>query len=297
MTGMDPGSLSRYVCSMLADDYLPLIRCALAEDLAVDGDVTSSALFSDETTNAYLESKDTGVLAGREVFEAVFGEVDRATRVEFRSKDGDRLSPGDVVAEIEGKTTSVLAAERTALNFLSFMTGIASEARRFSDAARNGRGTATILDTRKTLPGYRKLSKYAVRMGGAENHRLGLYDMVLIKDNHVDAAGSITEAVRRVRGRWGDRFRVEVECRSTGDVQEAVACDVDVVMLDNMSLSEMSNAVRFRKNGIEFEASGNMTIERIAEVAGTGVDSISCGALTHTVRSFDFSLHVRNNHE
>jgi nicotinate-nucleotide pyrophosphorylase (carboxylating) len=260
---------------------------ALAEDLGPDGDVTSLAIFADERRRCRLVSKDTGVLAGAGVFARVFELVDPGSRVAFRFEEGAALRPGDVAAEITGKAVSLLSSERVALNFVSFLSGIATQASEFVQAAG---GRATILDTRKTLPGFRSLSKYAVRVGGARNHRSGLYDMVLIKDNHVDMAGSITRAVERVRARWGSRFRVEVECRGTAEVAEAIGAGADIVMLDNMGRGEMAEALRLRKPGVEFEISGNMTIDKVRDLAGLGADMISVGSLTHSVRRFDFSL-------
>ncbi len=268
-------------------DYEHLITAALREDLADRGDVTSLALFDTSVAIMHLFSKDSGVLAGAEVFKAVFHAVDADVGVEFRHRDGDPLDPGCLVAEIVGPTGSILSAERTAINFLAFLSGIATETKRYVDAAA---GRVRILDTRKTIPGYRALSKYAVRVGGGANHRSGLYDMVLIKDNHIDKAGSIRKAVEAVRNRWDGKFRIEVECRSLAEVREALDCAVDVIMLDNMSDDEMKRCTQLRRGSVEFEASGNMTLSRIPSVGETGVDSVSVGALTHSVDAFDFSL-------
>jgi len=276
---------------MIPDDYLPLVQLALREDLGNRGDVTTGAVFADEISQATLVSKDTGVLAGSEVFRAVFREIDNELSIDFKHADGDELKPGDTVAIVDGKIVSILTGERVAINFLSFLSGIATSARRFSEAAAAG-GRAIILDTRKTLPGYRNLSKYAVRTGGASNHRNGLYDMVLIKDNHIDFAGSITRAVERVRSKWGNEFRIEVECRTLDDVREALACGVEVIMLDNMDAQLVRDAVALKSGtaAVEFEASGNVTLERAGVLSGTGVDFISVGSLTHSVKGFDFSL-------
>ena len=265
----------------------PLIRMALDEDLGSDGDVTSLAIFADERRECRLVSKDTGVLAGAAVFERVFHLVDERSRVRFLFEDGTSLTPGMEVAEIGGLATSVLASERVALNFVSFLSGIATQARDFVAAAA---GRVEILDTRKTLPGFRALSKYAVRVGGARNHRDGLHDMVLIKDNHIDMAGSISVAVERVRRRWGSRFRVEVECRTEDEVREAIDAGADIVMLDNMSRDRMAAALRLRRGAVKFEISGNMTLDKVRDLAGLGADYISVGSITHSVRRFDFSL-------
>ncbi|HUV06289.1 MAG TPA: carboxylating nicotinate-nucleotide diphosphorylase, partial [Spirochaetia bacterium] len=205
---------------------------------------------------------------------------------------GELLEPGVTVATIRGFARSVLTAERVALNFLSFLSGIATATRLFVETA-GKHGTARILDTRKTLPGYRELSKYAVRMGGGTNHRRGLYDMVLIKDNHIDQAGSITVAVERVRAKWGYRFRVEVECRSLEEVREAIGTGVDVIMLDNMDKAMIQEAVALKKSKIKFEVSGNMDLDSVEALSSTGIDFISIGRITHSVRSFDFSMKTR----
>ncbi len=272
---------------MNRDQIAPLIRAALDEDLGDQGDVTSMAIFSGEQGRFRLVSKDAGVVAGADVFTEVFAEVDAEVEVRILASDGTVVKPGDVVARVRGSVVSVLTAERVALNFLSFLSGIATETRRYVSAAS---GKTRILDTRKTLPGFRWLSKYAVRVGGGENHRAGLHDMVLIKDNHIDTAGSITTAVERVKRQWGERFRIEVECRSVEDVRQALDAHVDVVMLDNMEPEDMKQAVNLPHPHTEFEISGNVTLERIPVLAALGADSISVGALTHSVTRFDFSL-------
>jgi nicotinate-nucleotide pyrophosphorylase (carboxylating) len=276
---------------MRESDYRPLLELALREDLGDLGDVTTEAVAPEGEAAAVLWSKDTGVLAGAEVFAAVFREIDPGARVSFSVPDGAALSRGQRVAQVRGSRRAILCGERTALNFLSFLSGIATATRALAEKA-SASGRAVILDTRKTLPGWRALSKYAVLAGGGSNHRQGLYDMVLIKDNHVDSAGSVTEAVRRARDRWGARFRIEVECRTSGEVDEAVAAGVDVIMLDNMDEQAIAREVGRIGGRAKVEASGNMSPERIPAVSAAGVDFISVGALTHSVRSFDFSLKV-----
>lgn len=276
---------------MRESEYLPLIDLAIAEDLGAEGDVTSQAVIPEGERTAVLWSKDTGLLAGEEVFAAVFRRIDAKVTVSFRVHDGARLAPGDRVAEVGGPTRSLLSGERIALNFLSHLSGIATEARALADlAAASGR--AEILDTRKTIPGWRALAKYAARVGGARNHRMGLHDMVLVKDNHVDAAGSVAEAVRRVRARWGSRFAVEVEARTLAEVRDAVAAGADIVMLDNMDDASMRGAVALVAGKAKVEASGSMDRLRIPAASAAGVDFISVGALTHSVRAFDFSLKI-----
>jgi nicotinate-nucleotide pyrophosphorylase (carboxylating) len=276
---------------MLESDYRPLIELAIAEDLGSEGDVTSQAVTPEGERTAVLWSKGRGVLAGEEVFAAVFRRIDPAVAVTFLLHDGARLAKGDRVAEVRGRVLSLLSGERIALNFICHLSGIATEARTLSDLAAST-GKAVILDTRKTLPGWRALAKYAARVGGARNHRMGLYDMVLVKDNHVDAAGSVAAAVSRVRARWGARFTVEVEARTLAEVRDAVDAGADIVMLDNMDDPLMRQAVALVAGRAKVEASGTMTRDRIPGASATGVDYISVGGLTHSVKAFDFSLKI-----
>jgi nicotinate-nucleotide pyrophosphorylase (carboxylating) len=187
-----------------------------------------------------------------------------------------------------------LAGERTAINFLAFLSGIATGTELFVTAAKT-HGKALILDTRKTLPGYRRLSKYAVTVGGGVNHRMGLYDMILIKDNHIDAAGSLTKAVERVREKWGARFRIEVECRGIEEVKEALGAKADIIMLDNMDSGTARAAADLGKGMVKIESSGDMTLEKVAEYSPIGVDYISVGKLTHSVKAFNFSLQIKKD--
>ena len=276
---------------MVESDYLPLITLALREDLGDLGDITSQAVVPDGQGAATLWSKDTGVLAGEAVFSAVFRAVDPEVKVSFSMHDGAPLRKGDRVASARGKTSSLLSGERTALNFISFLSGIATTTASLAALARDS-GHAIIMDTRKTLPGWRALSKYAVAVGGGRNHRQGLYDMVLIKDNHIDSAGSIAAAVRRVRDKWGTRFTVEVECRTDAEVEDAIDAGADIIMLDNMDPDRMREEVRRIAGRAKVEASGTMTPAKIPAASAAGVDFISVGALTHSVRSFDFSLKI-----
>lgn len=277
--------------------FATLLELAIAEDLGANGDVTSKSIFdADDRATAILVSKDSGVLCGCDAFQSVFRRIDPGVTVAFKKKDGDELVPGDVVVELSGPTISILQGERIGINFIGFLSGIATQAAHFAKtAAQHGR--TLILDTRKTLPGYRSLSKYAVRTGGGKNHRMGLYDMILIKDNHIDAAGSITKAVEKARAAQGGKFPIEVECRDLDDVREALSLGVQWIMLDNMDAASCARAIELRsadtKADAKFEASGNMSIERIADYARLGVDYISVGALTHSVRTFDFSLRIR----
>ena len=246
-----------------------------------------SAIFADEKDNFYLLSKDEGVLCGINYFKEVFHKLDANIQINLKIPDSDEVKKGDVVATIYGEVRLVLQAERTALNLLSHLSGIATKTAHF---VKETNGKATILDTRKTIPVYRELQKYAVRCGGGKNHRMGLYDMVMIKDNHIDAAGGISQAVQKIREKWGSRFKIEIETRSLEEVKIALESKVDRIMLDNMSNEKMKKAVELIGGNTETEASGNMTLDRILEVAKTGVDFISVGELTHTVQAFDFSL-------
>jgi nicotinate-nucleotide pyrophosphorylase (carboxylating) len=276
---------------MREQDFLPLIELALREDLGELGDVTSRAVVPDETCAMILWSKDEGILAGEEVFSRVFEQVDPSIEVSFLRHDGDRLCKGDKVAVLKGRAHQLLSGERTAINFISYLSGIATKTHRLvSLAGKSGR--AVVLDTRKTLPGFRALSKYAVTVGGGRNHRQGLFDMVLIKDNHIDAAGSISVAVKRVREMWGSQFTVEVESRSLDEVTQALEAGADMVMLDNMEPGMIRDAVRMIGGRARTEASGNVDEEKIGPVSAAGVDFISVGGITHSVTGFDFSLKV-----
>lgn len=275
------------------DDILnaaaPLIELAIAEDIG-PGDATSEAtLPADRTLYARIVAKAAGVIAGLPVAETAFAHVEPRIRFTPRVYDGAEVVPGDVIAEVSGPGRGMLAAERIALNFLQRLSGIATLTRCFVD--RVACAQATILDTRKTHPGYRALEKYAVRMGGGQNHRFGLYDMVLIKDNHIDAAGSITAAVERARVAHPD-LPIEVEVRDLTELREALPLDVDRVMLDNMGLDKMRAAVEIAAGQVPLEASGGVTLQNVADVAATGVAYISVGALTHSAPALDLSMYV-----
>ncbi|HQJ04947.1 MAG TPA: carboxylating nicotinate-nucleotide diphosphorylase, partial [Spirochaetota bacterium] len=211
----------------------------------------------------------------------------KKTDVKFYFKDGDALKKGDIVARVKGDIKTALKGERTSLNFISHLSGISSKTNAF---VKEAGGFVKILDTRKTIPGLRNLQKYAVKTGGGENHRIGLYDMVLIKDNHIDAAGGVSKAVEKVRARWKNRFKIEVETRNFDEIKEALSCKVDRIMLDNMSIDNMKEAVKIIDKKSEIEISGNMTLEKIKAIREIGIDYISFGELTHTVKVFDFSL-------
>ncbi|MFK5954278.1 MAG: carboxylating nicotinate-nucleotide diphosphorylase [Desulfobacterium sp.] len=264
-----------------------LLKMAFEEDLGTRGDVTSDAVFDNQEDVYWLVAKQTGILCGVDCFEKAFAHTDETCGIKWVFTDGDSLKSGDKVARISGSIQSILRAERVALNFISHLSGIATRTREYVNALS---GKTKLLDTRKTLPGWRNLQKYAVTCGGGTNHRMGLHDMVMIKDNHVDGAGGITAAVNKVRDKWGTKFKVEVETRNLGEVSEALSAGADVIMLDNMDISTMTRAVALINGRAETEASGNMDLSRMGPVSGTGVDYISVGALTHSVTVFDFSI-------
>ena len=268
----------------------PLIDLAIAEDIG-PGDATSEAILAaDVVLKGRIMAKSAGVIAGLPVVEAVFRRVHPGIEFIAHVDDGQEVVPGELVAEVSGPGRGLLAAERTALNFLQRMSGIATLARHFVDAV--ACTSAAILDTRKTLPGYRVLDKYAVRMGGGLNHRMSLYDMILIKDNHI-AAGGIIPAVARARTACPD-LPIEVEVRSLDELCQALSITppVERIMLDNMGLEEIRQAVSITAGRVPLEVSGNITLEGVAEAAATGVDYISVGALTHSVKALDLSMEV-----
>jgi nicotinate-nucleotide pyrophosphorylase (carboxylating) len=267
-----------------------LIRTALAEDVGMGDVTTGAALRGDETGLARATAKAELIVAGIEVFGEVFRTLDPALTFTAHRRDGEKAGTGDILAEISGRLASILTAERVALNLLQRMCGIATLTRRYVDEIAGMH--AKILDTRKTAPGLRILDKYAVRAGGGCNHRFALYDGVLIKDNHITAAGGIGEAVRRVRSRVPHTLKIEVEVKNGAELEEALIAGADSVLLDNMGFPEMAAAVKRVAAKIPLEASGNMTLERVRKVAATGVDLISVGALTHSAAAADISLNV-----
>jgi nicotinate-nucleotide pyrophosphorylase (carboxylating) len=266
----------------------PIIRRALREDIG-DGDVTTRCTVPAQMLLAgRFIAKEAGIVAGLEVARLTFAMLDENVEFTPHVADGECVAAGQVIATVRGPGRALLGGERVALNFLQRMSGIASLARSFATAVQGTQ--AVILDTRKTAPGLRLLDKWAVRLGGAQNHRSGLYDMVLIKDNHIAAVGGITQAVERVRARDRRKRAIEVEVKNLAELQEALELTVDRIMLDNMSLDQMCEAVRLTDGRVPLEASGNVTLENVAAVAATGVDYISVGALTHSVRALDISL-------
>jgi len=269
-----------------------LINLALEEDVST-GDITTDNLIpASIRRKAKMVAKANGIVAGLEVAEMVFRKLDNQLVWNVKIDDGGSVSKGDIIVEFEGTYRSLLTGERTALNFLQRMSGIATMSKIYAEALKDFK--TKILDTRKTLPGFRLLDKYAVKTGGASNHRIGLYDMVMIKDNHIEVAGGIGKAVNGIRSRIAPGIKIEVETTTLEQVQEAIDADVDIIMLDNMNTETMKKAVEMIAGRAKVEASGNMTLERLREVAATGVDYISIGALTHSVQALDISQRLED---
>jgi nicotinate-nucleotide pyrophosphorylase (carboxylating) len=273
-------------------EFDAIIDAALREDMP-EGDITSESIIpADARSEAIFLAKEDGILAGLAVARRVFEKIDSAVEFTGKIQDGAAFRKSDILACVEGPTIALLKGERTALNFLQHLSGVATATRRFVDAVAGTK--AKILDTRKTAPGLRLLEKYAVKAGGGTNHRLSLSDMVLIKDNHLRYVGSVAEAVRRARSTIRHGVRIEVEAADLSQVRDALAAGADMIMLDNMTLDVMSEAVTLAAGRVPLEASGNMSLDRVRAVAETGVDYISVGALTHSARAVDISLEFLN---
>ena len=273
----------------MRDLYLEkLIRDALSEDVGTGDITTLSTIPADKVITGRFIAKEDGVLCGLDVAKAVFAFLDGSVSFEKKLEDGASFKKGDVLATVSGPARSILTGERVSLNLLQHLTGVAT--RTAAAAAQVAGSSARIADTRKTTPGLRTLEKYAVRCGGGVNHRFGLSDGVLIKDNHIAAAGGITAAVRAARAAAPHTLKIEVEVESFDQLREALDAGADVIMLDNMSVSDMKTAVELVAGRALTEASGNMGDRDLREVASTGVDLISIGALTHSVRAADISL-------
>ncbi len=275
------------------EDALTLIRLALAEDVRT-GDVTSLwTIPENQKERARLIAKEDGVLAGLPIVELVFRELKADVKVKLYRQDGDTVRTGDLIAELEGTTRDLLTGERTFLNFIQQLSGVATVTHRFQEALKAGR--TKVLDTRKTIPGFRTLQKYAVRVGGGSNHRMGLFDMVLVKDNHIAACGGVLEALSVVKKHNDRNLMVEMEVENLDELKKLLNKGVDVIMLDNMSNAMMAEALKIiRESGdkVLVEGSGNMTLERAKEIATLGLDYISVGALTHSVKALDISMRI-----
>jgi len=269
-----------------------LIDIALMDDVG-EGDITTDNIIPAGTIRkAKMVAKADGVVAGLPVAEMVFRKLDADLVWKELKPDGSRVKSGDVLVEFEGSYRALLTGERTALNFLQRLSGIATMSAKYADAVKGFQ--TVILDTRKTLPGFNKLDKYAVKTGGASNHRHGLHDMAMIKDNHIEVAGGITAAVKAVRSKVEIGIKIEVETTTLAQVQEAIDAKADIIMLDNMDNETMRKAVELIAGRAKVEASGNMTYERLHDVAATGVDYISIGALTHSVTALDISQRIED---
>jgi nicotinate-nucleotide pyrophosphorylase (carboxylating) len=267
-----------------------VIKRAILEDINYI-DVTTDYLVDESAvTSARFVSKDDGIVAGMEVALRVFQLLDESISFEVLKHDGDPVKKGEILCHIKGHTRALLKGERTALNLIQHMSGIATAANRCVKLC-EGTG-ASVVDTRKTLPGLRALQKYAVVCGGGKNHRYNLSDGAMLKDNHIDAYGSLTKAVEALRKKAGHMLKIEVETRTLEELDEALAVGADVIMLDNMDIPTMAEAVRRTDHRAVLEASGNVTAETIRAIAETGVDIISLGALTHSVKCFDISMKI-----
>ena len=276
----------------LPAEIINCIRRALLEDVG-SGDATTNSIVPETATlKGKIIAKQNGVVAGLDIARAVFLELNEKVIFKHLVSDGSEVEKKTVIATVEGSARALLTGERTALNFLGRMSGIATLTRQFVKAVSGS--DAQILDTRKTAPGLRMLDKKAVQLGGGRNHRVGLFDMILIKDNHIDFAGSITTAVERARAA-ATKLEIEVETRSLEDVEEALSLGVERILLDNMTLETMRRAVALAWGRAKLEASGNINLENVSDVARTGVEYISVGALTHSAKVFDVSLEWSEN--
>lgn len=267
-----------------------LIKNALLEDINYVDVATDYLIPEEQEGSAQFIAKADGVLCGIDIALRVFEILQPDFKAEVFKKDGDLLKKGDIIAKISGKTKTILKGERTALNLIQHMSGVATAT---SKAVKIIEGTnATIADTRKTLPGLRPVEKYAVTVGGGKNHRYNLSDCAMLKDNHVDAGGGITNAVKALKSKLGHTVKIELEVRNLQELQEALDAQVDIIMLDNMSCEDMRKAVEITSGRAKLEASGGITDETLYDVANTGVDIISMGAITHSVKAFDISLKI-----
>jgi nicotinate-nucleotide pyrophosphorylase (carboxylating) len=268
-----------------------IISRALKEDIG-PGDITTNLIIPhDKKAVAFILAKEKGIIAGLHVAKSVFLMLDKNIRWKNLVKEGEVVSVGTRIAEITGHYRDLLTGERTALNFLQRMSGIASITQKYVEKL-HGLKTE-ILDTRKTAPGLRILDKYSVKKGKGTNHRIGLYDMVMIKDNHIKAAGSISEAVSQVKNNLNKKIKIEVETSTLNEVKEALESGVDIIMLDNMSIKQMKEAVKIIKGKVKIEASGGIDIKSVRKIAVTGVDYISVGALTHSVKALDIGMYFK----
>lgn len=265
-----------------------LIKAALVEDNNYYDVASATLLNKDQESKAYFEAKADGILSGIDIALRVFEILDPSFTYKTKFKDRDKIKKGDIIAEFQGNTILLLQGERVALNILCHMSGVATATNKLVELCKGE--DVSVADTRKTLPGLRSLEKYAVVCGGGKNHRYNLSDCAMLKDNHIDAAGGIKNAVSKVREQLGHTIKIEVETRNLDEVQEAIDAKSDIIMLDNMTLDQMAQAVQLINKSAIVEASGNVTEETIVDIAKTGVDLISSGAITHSVKAFDISM-------
>lgn len=267
-----------------------IIKTALEEDINYIDVATDYLLDDDAQSSASFIAKASGVLCGIDIALRTFSLIDNTVSAEIFIMDGEKVNKGDVIATIKGRTKTILKGERTSLNILQHMSGIATETAKYAECCK---GTnAHVTETRKTLPGLRSLQKYAVTVGGGKNHRFNLSDGAMLKDNHIDAYGGIENAVKALRNKVGHMVKIEVEVRNEDELKEALKAQADVIMLDNMNCEQMKKCVEIADGKAVLEASGNITLDNLADVAKTGVDIISVGALTHSVKAFDISLKI-----
>lgn len=262
------------------------VKLALLEDIGQQ-DLTANLIPADALAKAQLITRQDAVLCGREWFNTVFEQLDPAIQVEWLAEDGDRLSANDVICRLSGPARAILTGERTAMNFLQTLSATATQAKRYADAVSGI--DVKVLDTRKTLPGWRVAQKYAVRCGGCVNHRFGLYDGILIKENHINAAGSISQAVAQAKA-LNTGVSIEVEVENLDELSQALEAGADIVLLDNFDIAQLKQAVAQTKGQAQLEASGGISLENIRDIAETGVDRISVGALTKDIQAVDLSL-------
>ncbi|TES93035.1 MAG: carboxylating nicotinate-nucleotide diphosphorylase [Candidatus Cloacimonadota bacterium] len=272
-------------------ELLKIVKAALKEDIG-KGDITTKFTVPSETNAlGVVVAKEEGVLAGIQVAKEVFKVVDKKTKITVHKKDGAKFISGDIIADIQGKADSLLSAERVALNFLQRISGIATYTARYVEKIKGTK--AKILDTRKTTPNLRMLEKYAVHIGGGYNHRMGLYDQVLIKDNHINLGDGISNVLNRIKDADTNKIFIEIEVKNLSQLGEALKFNLNRIMLDNMSTENIKEAVKIVGGRCELEVSGNVNLQNIREIAETGVDYISVGSLTHSYKSIDLSMGIR----
>ncbi len=278
-----------------SEEMLELISLSLKEDLAGYGDITTKYLLPENHSSKasiMCKEKDGAVLCGTNIASCLFGQVDRNIKVKKLKNDSDKIGLGEIVLEIEGPTASLLKAERPALNFIQHLSGISTITNKFASIA--SKKGIKIVDTRKTKPGLRKLEKYAVRCGGGYNHRFGLFDGIMLKDNHIAVAGSLTKAVNKIKNKIPHTLKIEVEVQNFAQLEEAIEALVDIIMLDNMNISQIKEAVKIirgkAKKETIIEVSGNVTLQNINNICDTKVDIISSGFITHSAKAIDFSM-------